>query len=243
VSARVLLLAAALSAGGAAALASAAEEAAPRPAGTVTFAAGEANRVAARRAFRLATGDAIYQGDVVETARRTRIELTLADGSVLRLGPLSRVELDTAAFGTGADDRKVSARLRVGNVWAKVTRAVGGEARFEVKTDNAVAGVRGTTFRVDASADRSVVVKVYAGAVAVAAGKLPRPAHGGPGARPERRQVAGPQQVTRQEWERLVGAMMQVRVAADGTPAEPERFGLARDDEWERWNRDRDAAR
>jgi hypothetical protein len=189
-------------------------------------------------------GSPVFQGDVIETASRTRLELKLLDASVLRLGPVSKVELDAAAFGASPDDRKVSAKLRVGNVWASVTKSVGGEARFEVKTENAVAGVRGTTFRVDAKSDKSVVVRVYEGAVAVAAGNLPRPAHGGDaaGGKGERRQVAGPQEVTREQWERLVSSMMMVRVAADGSPAEPEKFELAKADDWETWNRERDAA-
>lgn len=219
----------------------------PAPAGTITFLAGEATRAHGEQREPLAVGSAVFQGDLVETARRTRLELKLSDASVLRLGPLSKVELDAAAFGATADDRKVSAKLRVGNVWANVTKALGGEARFEVKTENAVAGVRGTTFRVDASQDKSVVVKVYSGTVAVAAGPIPRPAHAGTGAggapgKPERRQVAGPQEVTREQWERLVTAMMQVKVAADGTPAEPQQFAVAKADEWETWNRQRDAA-
>ena len=194
--------------------------------------------------MKLAAGASIYQGDVIETARRTRVELTLVDQSVLRLGPLSRVELDAAAFGQGADDRKVSAKLRVGNVWASVTKSLGGEARFEVKTENAVAGVRGTTFRVDASKDKSCVVKVYSGTVAVAAGPLPRPQHGAAGgAGGARQQVAGPKEVTREQWERIVTSMMQVKVAADGSPAEPETFALAEADEWETWNRARDAVK
>ncbi len=163
---------------------------------------------------------------------------------MLRLGPVSRVELDAAAFGASADDRKVSAKLRVGNVWANVTKALGGEARFEVRTENAVAGVRGTTFRVDAQKDKSVVVRVYSGTVAVAAGAIPRPEHQGtaPAGKKERRQVAGPTEVTREQWERIVTNMMQVKVAADGTPSEPEKFALAEADEWETWNRERDAA-
>jgi hypothetical protein len=222
--------------------AAAVRAAAPAPAGAVTFLAGEATRSAGGRTEKLAVGSPVYQGDAIETARRTRVELRLADASVLRLAPLSRVDLDAAAFGRGPDDRKVSAKLRVGNVWAHVTKALGGEARFEVKTENAVAGVRGTTFRVDASRDRSVVVRVYSGTVAVAAGPIPRPAHAGPDAKPERRQVAGPQEVTREQWERLVTAMMQVKVAADGTPSEPGSFALAATDEWETWNRARDTA-
>jgi hypothetical protein len=218
---------------------------APAPAGAVTFLAGEATRLHGERKVALALGSQVFQGDVIETARRTRLELKLTDASVLRLGPVSRVDLDAAAFGASPDDRKVSAKLRVGNVWANVTKALGGEARFEVKTENAVAGVRGTTFRVDASKDKSVVVRVYSGTVAVAAGNVPRPAHQGEGAaggKPERRQVAGPQEVTREQWERIVTDMMQVKVAADGTPSEPEKFALAKADEWETWNRQRDAA-
>jgi hypothetical protein len=236
-SARPLLLAAIA----AAALtgAAAAEPSGP-PAGKVTFLAGEATRAAAGRTEALAVGSAVREGDVVETRRRTRLEIALADGSLFRLGPGSRATLETAAFGSPGD-RKVSARLALGAVWANVARAVGGESRFEVRTANAVAGVRGTTFRVDAARDASVVVKVYGGAVAVSAGPVPRP--GQPSPKAERRQVEGPAEVSREQWERIVTSMMQVRVSAAGVPAEPEAFALADagKDEWEAWNRQRDA--
>jgi len=185
----------------------------------------------------------VYAGDVLETGRRTRLEVRLEDRSLLRLGPLSRATVEVASFGKSVEDRKVQAKLLLGQVWANVAKAVGGEARFEVRTENAVAGVRGTTFRVDAAKDRSVVVKVYSGTVAVAAGAIPRPAHAEP--RPERRQVAGPEEVSREQWERIVTSMMAVRVSADGIATEPEAFALAESggDEWEEWNRARDAAR
>jgi len=207
------------------------------PAARVTFLDGEATRSAGDKIERLALGSALQEGDQLETRKRTRLELTLADGSAVRLGPLSRARLETAAFGKSPDDRKVSARLVVGNVWANVARAVGGESRFEVKTENAVAGVRGTTFRVDAAHDRAVVVRVYSGAVAVAGGGLPRPEHQ-PGE--PRHQVPGPQEVTREQWEKIVTTMMEVRVSAAGQPEEPRAFALAADDPWETWNRQRD---
>jgi hypothetical protein len=239
---RRLLLAGAL---GAAALAvmggRAALAAAPARAGSVTFLAGEATRTAAGKAEKLAVGSAIYEGDALATGKRTRLEVTLADGSVIRLGPVATAQLTTATFGRTAEDRKVTARLGVGNAWAKVAKTVGGESRFEVQTENAVAGVRGTTFRVDAAKDRSVVVRVYAGTVAVAGGGLPRPAHGGP--RPERKQIDGPQEVTREQWEKIVTTMMEVRVSAEGVPAEPVAFAADPKDDWERWNQARDAAR
>lgn len=220
-----------------------------QPPGRVTFVSGDATRTRGGKAERLALGAAVEENDTVETQARTRLEITLRDQSLVRVGPRSRVVLSAAVFGRTLDERKVAARLVVGDMWAKVAKAVGGSSRFEVQTANAVAGVRGTTFRVDARADRSVVVKVYAGTVAVAGGgPIPRPEHGGgePPAAPakakKRVQVAGPREVTREQWERLVGAMMQVKVAADGTPAEPEPFQLAgaSADEFEAWNRERD---
>jgi hypothetical protein len=188
----------------------------------------------------------VYQGDVLETARRTRLEVKLVDASVVRLGPTSKAVVQAAAFGKTVEDRKVSAKLVVGQVWANVAKAIGGEARFEVQTENAVAGVRGTTFRVDAAKDKSVVVKVYSGTVAVAAGPIPRPEHGAKdepgGTKPkERKQIAGPSEVTREQWEKIVTSMMQVKVSADGKPSEPEQFAVASEDAWEAWNRERDA--
>jgi hypothetical protein len=215
-------------------------------AGTVTFLSGEATRSAAGKTEKLVPGAPVIEGDLLETQRRTRLEVKLADGSLLRLGPTSRVTLESAAFGKSPEERKVSAKLLAGKIWANVARAVGGEARFEVRTGNAVAGVRGTTFRVDAATDRSVVVKVYSGTVAVAAPQVPRPEHQGeassPG-KPARRRIAGPREVSREQWERIVTSMMQIRVSAEGVPGEPESFALAGagDDEWEEWNRSRDA--
>lgn len=214
--------------------------AAAPPSGSVTFLSGEASRRVGGEVEALALGSLVHQGDLLETRARTRLEITLPDRSVVRLGPQTKVRLTRAVFGREVGERKVSASLLLGQIWAKVEKAVGGEARFEVQTQNAVAGVRGTTFRVDARRDRSVVVKVYNGAVAVAAGPIPRPGH--PGGKGERRQVPGPREVTRQQWERLVGAMMQVAVSADGTPGEPEAFALSATDAdpWEAWNRQRD---
>ena len=83
--------------------------------------------------------------------------MKLAVGSVLRLGPSSKAAVQAASFGKSVEERKVTAKLLVGKVWANVAKAVGGEQRFEVRTENADAGVRGTTFRVDAATERSGV--------------------------------------------------------------------------------------
>ena len=57
-----------------------------------------------------------------------------------------------------------------------------------------------------------------------------------------RHQISAPTQVTKQQWEKLVGAQMQVAVSKDGKPGEPEKFAEndACKDSWTRWNRERD---
>jgi hypothetical protein len=185
----------------------------------------------------LRVGAALGQGDVIETGRDARLEIRFSDNSVLRLGPAAKLQLAEAHFAAGPAKRKLTARLFFGKLWAKVTSVIQGEQRFQVETENAVAGVRGTTFRVDAREDKSVLVRVYDGAVAV--GK------NAPAAAPgERHEVEGPQEVSREQWEKLVGRQMQIEIAADGTPGEPAPFtpDVDKDDPFARWNQERDAA-
>ena len=193
------------------------------------------SRGAARTGLRL--GTAVAQGDILETQPGARLEIRFSDNSVLRLGPSARLQLAEAHFGAGR--RKLSARLFFGKLWAKVTSVIQGEQQFQIETENAVAGVRGTTFRVDANPDKSVLVRVYDGSVAVGKGAAPAEKAGG-----ERREVPGPQEVSREQWEKLVGRQMQIFISADGAPGDPEAFSpdVDKDDPFARWNQERDAA-
>lgn len=189
----------------------------------------------------LEIGTPVAQGDTIATEADTRLELKFSDGSALRVGPSAKLQLTEAHFGGGPAKRKMTARLFFGNLWAKVTSVIQGDQKFQVETENAVAGVRGTTFRVDAHTDKSVLVRVYAGAVAVAK-NVPIYASGKPGE--TRHEVAGPEEVSREQWEKLVGKQMQIFIAADGTPGDPQEFAadVDKDDAWAKWNQARDAA-
>lgn len=205
----------------------------------VTFLEGSAAKVSKDGSrSSLSLRSVVYEGESVHTEAGSRLELMLPDESVVRLGPSSKLDLSEVNFQSGA--RRFSAKLAFGKVWSKVTRAISGDAKFEVETDNAVAGVRGTTFRVDANRDRSVLVRVYAGAVAMAPGAgiaMPSPRK-----QPGRVQVAGPRQVSRSEWEVLVGKMMSLSINPDGSPGEAVAFTAEEEagDEWVSWNRSRD---
>jgi hypothetical protein len=214
------------------------------PVGTVTYVGHRAWRhpQGTERRVDLQRGTPVHVGDVLQSEGGP-IEIELADGSALRIAAGSRLALTEALFDQEEKERKVSVRLMVGRAWASVTSGWRSDDDFEVRTETAAAGVRGTSFRVDARQDRSTLVRVYQGAVAVVgtAGAV----QGTPEPAPERRQVQGPAQVTRQEWEQRVEAMMGVEVSAAGRVGEPAPFDPAAEaeDEWVQWNRERDAAR
>lgn len=187
------------------------------------------------KAVALAVGKSVKQGDTIETKDATKLELAMPDGSKLRLGSSTKVTLTEAHFAKG--ERKVSVSAWVGRVWAKVAKAVGGSDTFEVETRNAVAGVRGTSFAVQAAADLSSVVRVYAGTVGVR--KSGGEAFGN---QRTRKQVPGPSQIDQKQWEEIVAsAMKQVKVTSAGEISPAEDFADSGDDlEWAMWNQQRD---
>jgi len=116
----------------------------------------------------LAAGAAIEVGDTL-TVRSGTLAVRLSDESVLALDEGSSLRIDEADFGD-LDARKFSARLLLGALWAKVAPlVVGSGAKFEISTDRAIAGVRGTEFSVEITPETAegIVIGVEEGEVAV----------------------------------------------------------------------------
>ncbi len=99
----------------------------------------------------------LYAGDSVLTGRNSRIEIGFGDGSRIRLAENTRFMIRRA----GADR---SFHLAAGKCWASVTK-LAERARFEVTSPTAVAGVRGTVFKVEAGGDSTSRVAVEEGEV------------------------------------------------------------------------------
>jgi hypothetical protein len=231
-------------------------DAAPKAAaGKITYMRGTVEAFTGGAWKKLNKGDSIYGGQMVRTQPKSRVEIVLADESVIRLGSRSKVKIKEALYKKDAS--QFSAKMFRGKAYAVASKLVGGDSKFEVTTSNAVAGVRGTTFRIDAKRDKSTVVRVYTGAVAVSnapiyakpgklkktGGKFQMPKKGVKPGGPGRVEVAGPSEVTKKEWEEFVAkAMQEVRVAANGELSEPVAFDAEADaaDEWVAWNKSRD---
>jgi len=193
----------------------------------------------------LSPGDRLTRGDRVTTEAKSRIEIKMPDKSVVRFDEKSTFVLESGAYDHKTQKKDFNFNMILGKTWANVAKFAGSQGRFEITTKTAVAGVRGTDFRMDVNADNSAVLKVYEGEVAVSrrtdAGvaettdKLAKPARmAGP------QPVAGPHPVSMEEWTYIVGALQQINIQADGSATKPFRFDIAKDlDEWVRWNQAR----
>ncbi len=212
-----------------------------KTAGTVTFLEGEASVArGGGNASALAVNAPLYDGDRLKTATGTRLEAKLTDGSILRLAPGSELKLEEAKFAKGeSGTKKVKLSLAFGRVWASVTKLFGSESSFQVATDNAVAGVRGTRFAAEKNATGDTTVRVYSGQVLVSNAPIYAKAGHTKG---KRVQVPGPSEISQKQWSELVaGAMQQIRISKAGEMSAVEQFAMAGDD-WAAWNAERDRA-
>jgi len=193
---------------------------------------------------KLKRNKSVAPGHFVKTGENSRAELKFSDGSVLRIGPSSLLHVKEASFDKKTKAVTVDATVIGGKAWANVSKLVGSESKFEVTSHNAVAGVRGTVFRVNVDRDDATVVKVYDGAVAVSNSPFfsdkPASASVTP-IDPNRQQIAAPfQEVSKKEWEQIVKRMMEVHIGPDGNMSQANTFTAdqdkVEDPDWVNWN-------
>jgi len=199
------------------------------------------------------TGRSLKKGDIlkkeheVKVAEKSRLEIRFPDGTVMRLAQKSHLKMNEVSYNKQTESKNVKVDLSVGKLWAKVKKLATPDSSVEVTTSNAVAGVRGTVYRVNVEEDKSALVKVYDGTVYVAS--PPKEATGRPPVQVSKpSEVPGPRpvpppyhEVTMAEWTVIVKAMQQVSVSPQGVASEPQDFDPKADaDDWVKWNLERD---
>jgi ferric-dicitrate binding protein FerR (iron transport regulator) len=194
----------------------------------------------------LKKNDKILKGQEVKVGERSRIELKYPDGTVMRFAERSVIKMDDISYDSKTQNKKVRVDLGSGKMWANVKKLVTPDSKVEVKTVNAVAGVRGTVYRVNVESDNSAMVKVYDGSVSVSGNpkEAVKPASQFTAPVP----VAGPSQVpppyhevSMEEWTVIVKAMQQVTISPQGVASQPQDFTPQQDmDDWVKWNQERD---
>jgi hypothetical protein len=194
----------------------------------------------------LKKGDKLKKEHEVKVAEKSRIELRFPDGTIMRLAAKSNLKMSEVAFNKRTDSKNVKVDLATGKLWANVKKLTTSDSSVEVKTSNAVAGVRGTVYRVNVEDDKSAMVKVYDGSVYVA--NPPRDASKPIDKATAPHEVSGPHavappyhEVSMEEWTAIVKAMQQITISPQGVPSKPQDFDPKADaDDWVKWNQERD---
>ncbi len=194
----------------------------------------------------LKKGDRLRKDQEVKIAEKSRLEIRFPDGTIMRFASKTRVKMNELTFNRKTDSKNVKVGLSVGKLWANVKKLTTSDSAVEVKTSNAVAGVRGTVYRVNVEEDNSALVKVYDGSVYVA--NPPRDMSKPIDKATAPHEVAGPHEVpppyhevSMQEWTEIVKAMQQISISPQGVPSKPQDFDPKADaDDWVKWNQEMD---
>ena len=197
----------------------------------------------------------VFEGNIIRTLQKSRCEITLTGGGKIRIGEQSELVLNQVSVRPMV--KNFSANLKKGNIWVSAKAAFGEKKNISVRTPTAVAAIRGTKFRAKAGDDESSVL-VYDGRVDVNQAKsvIERRKEMRKSLAPEKpkfklgpvkeiaapTEVAGPFEVTLEEWISLVDGM-QVNVRKDGK-YHLFQFDQKADAEQDfvRWNKEQDAA-
>ncbi|QEX17304.1 hypothetical protein FRZ44_26000 [Hypericibacter terrae] len=113
----------------------------------------------------LGLGDKVALGDSIVTGENGKVDLRFADGSLLTVGPSSRVEVARFAPKAGGGGEALLSLLS--GIIKLIVNDGTRWGRFAVQTETAVAAVRGTEWLVEAGKDTSAVL-VLSGTVEVA---------------------------------------------------------------------------
>jgi hypothetical protein len=107
----------------------------------------------------------VFPEDIIETARASKVRITLSDATVISLGEQSRLELRQFAYDARQQTR--SSRLAMAwGVFRAILKEMTSPSSVEVITPTAVAAIRGTDLMGEVTSDSTAIV-VLEGTVAV----------------------------------------------------------------------------
>jgi len=114
-------------------------------------------------------GDPIYLHDTVSTGARTYIKITLQDGTVFQLGPLSRANLEIYEYEASNEAGHFEASVFTG-IFRFLSGAISssdGTPHSVIKTPTATIGIRGSELDGQISDDGSTVILHMAGLIEI----------------------------------------------------------------------------
>ncbi|MBF8250723.1 MAG: putative periplasmic protein, partial [Deltaproteobacteria bacterium] len=219
---------------------------APSGAGTITYVKGTAQKKGTKGEDweRAKENTTLTSGDKVKTLEKTRAEIRLEAGKVIRLDENTTVDL-VKLVEESQNKVETDIKIEQGNLWAKVGK-LGENTELKVESPIAGASIRGTTFRVEVAIDKSTQLNVYEGVVEI---YNPMQKTKGPITRIEAPRevkkpgyIEGPKEVSLDEWTYIVKDMQRFTITPAGIKKVEE---FKKDDteeqsDWVKWNMEMD---
>lgn len=103
------------------------------------------------------SGDEISAPTVLATGPEDFINVHLANGSIIRLGNNTEIELEEIDFNRQKNSLTVKIFLKTGQVWSKIIEPLSGSL-WEVKTSNAVVAAQAAAFGVEYIEGKTLLV-------------------------------------------------------------------------------------
>jgi hypothetical protein len=193
--------------------------------------------------------DAVSGGEKVKTLDKSRAELELDIGKVIRMAPLTEVNILKLYKEITEKGKKSDMKLSIkqGAIYSKID-ALGEDETLEIETPLASATIRGTIFQINCEKDDKVQLDVIKGKVWVYSNEVKDPkAFYEKNKSPHRigkpfKRIKKPyKQVSKGEWLEIVKSMQRITITRDG---KTEVTDLNKEDintKWIEWNKKLDS--
>lgn len=208
-------------------------------AGTVTFMIGDVFVSHDKTVWVNADFDMkIHQGDQIRTEAESRCEITLEDGTIVRMDENSLQQFEKYIVSKTA--KEISLFLSTGKMWLNVRKILAKSDSFKVRTNKAVCAIRGTKFRVDTD-DKQTRISVHKGVVATWSTLFDKPKPKLDASILKPKPIAGPHPVSMERWVEIVTAFQQITIDSNGKYEKKDLdVNTIMADQWIRWNMVRD---
>ena len=221
--------------------------------GVITFLEGEARVKKAREAEWSPAGPnmILWQNDQIRVLAKSRAELILDNQTVLRLSENTWLTIQNLEEETASQKETGRMQLSLGKLWTRTAKLFNPSSRYDVTTPTAIAGVTGTVYLVKVADDKTTSIQVFQGAVNVY-NPFPPAKPSLPGQKTQLGQpqevtgpveVPGPTAISREEWTKIILRQFQQITVTERDISRPISFDMQkeRQDEWVRWNEERDS--
>ena len=115
----------------------------------------------------LRINNTIAEGDRIKTALNSRVELSMPDGTILKINENTIFDVDEIKVPEVDQEDKMSFTVWAGNIWAKFKKIVSTRQERRIESPGAVVAIRGTTIEMDVDMNQNTTVRVEEGSVIV----------------------------------------------------------------------------